>query len=1166
MLSLTLWSVPGPAAILHVPGDYTRIQGAIDAASNGDTVLVSPGVYYENLNFKGKALTLSSTNPADLAVAQSTVLHGSGQSSVVSFVTGETTHSVLTGFTITGGYGTTNSAFGTGIYWGGGIYCFGASPSIVGNIITANAGPDGSANLAGYGGGIGCIESDALITRNLILANTGYAGGGILTYLGKARIASNLICSNSVVVGGGAVLISGGQLLNNTLVGNAAQEVGQVYAASDSTGQALVSGNILCAATSGGGAYIDSQDTLTQFSFNDLWNNTGGDYYGGPERTGLNGNLSQDPQFVDFADADYHLQETSPCINAGDPHWTPTAGELDLYGNARVWCGRVDIGAAEYFDHFRPQAEAGPDQVVTATALPGVVMLDGSASSDPNGAGLTYQWSQLSGPAVSLSAADPARPSFSAPQLATYVFQLVVNNGSFSSFADVVQVTVTNTPPVADAGPSRRYDEGTTAITLDGSRSFDPENAPLSYHWSQLSGWRVALSDPDAVQPTFLYPWPGTYQFQLVVNDGLQDSAPAVVTVLVGPDHAPVANAGLSPYIASGSVVLDGSASYDPDGVGRLSYQWTQLSGPAVTISGTNAAAPLVSGFKPAAVLQRCVFQLVVSDGELVSSPSTVTVTVVPNYGTSTLYLENPPFDPNRPTIVAFGGGNCTTGSGMSFGGVWDEQANWLTVPSYTSVYNSYGDMLMVYLSSVAPDYRQPIQTIGFSTGNKPAMQVASYVNTTYPDARYAVNRVSLCDAVCNNLSSLVAQFQANPVGREQCWVDNYVSNDSHYSHASVIPGTLNVVCAPARAHGYPVSRYASSSLDYTNGGLTAFGYLSLIGSGRHYQLNPAQNKYYFVINSTEAIVFYNQALYPGKILAPVQLAGPAHGSTLDTNGPTFGCQPVENAVRYQLLVGADPSRVMDFSVLSDTTNPPAAVLTSLPLQNTWWTVKAYDQFGSSIYADPWLIQRPANRPPVAQAGADQVLYAGLDGKASLTLDGSQSTDPDGDALSYTWAWVLNGTAYLSNSLSLSLELPVGVYRFQLMVNDGQVNSQPAMVTVRVVAPLQCGLKLSPATLNLRSKGENLMACFTFPEAATTAQVDTGAQLLLSPGAIAATKTWLGDEAASQANLYAFFPRDALSGLLPAGPADLLVAGKLRSGQWFYGRDTVQIIAPGGDK
>ena len=168
VLTVPFLSASGQAAVLHVPGDYAHIQTAIDAGNNGDAILVSPGVYYENVNFKGKALTLSSTNPADPSVVQSTIIHASGQSSVVSFVTGETSNSILAGFTITGGYGTVNPAFGTGIYWGGGIYCNGSSPTIVGNNIIANVAPNGDAGIAGYGGGIGCIESEAIITRNLI--------------------------------------------------------------------------------------------------------------------------------------------------------------------------------------------------------------------------------------------------------------------------------------------------------------------------------------------------------------------------------------------------------------------------------------------------------------------------------------------------------------------------------------------------------------------------------------------------------------------------------------------------------------------------------------------------------------------------------------------------------------------------------------------------------------------------------------------------------------------------------------------------------------------------------------------------------------------------------------------------------------------------------------
>lgn len=1054
VLVVTFLSSIGHAAVRHVPGDYTGIQKAIDASNNGDVILVSPGMYHENINFKGKAITLSSTNPADPNVVENTVIHAVGKSSVVTFATGETSNSILAGFTITGGYGTVNAAFGTDIYWGAGIYCNLSSPTIFGNIITANSAPKGDTNIFGYGSGIGCIQSDAIITRNLITANEGYAGSGILTFLGKARIASNLIYSNSAVIGGGAVLLSGSQFINNTLVGNAAEIAGNLYPFSDTSGQCLITDNIICNAPSGGGIYIDPQDDITQTAFNNVWNNTGGDYVG-TNRTGVHGNISQDPLFVDGANNDYRLRDASPCINAGDPNVQPAAGDLDFYGNARLYATRVDIGAAEYFDNFRPIADAGPDQVTTVTALPALIALDGSASSDPNGAVLSYHWSQTGGPAGSFSDASAAKPAFNAFGLGTYTLELVVNNGSFNSFADSVQVTVKNDAPTADAGDDQMYSdlEPVASVTLNGSRSSDSENVALSYHWKQISGWKVPLSDPNAVNPTFMHPWPGIYLFQLVVNDGLQDSKPDVVAIVIGPNHAPIADAGLSRYVATGNVTLDGTRSYDPDGVGTLTYQWRQLSGPAVTMTGTNTAKPVVS-VTPKTTVQKCVFELVVSDeGNLMSAPSNVTVTIVPNFGSNVLVLNNPPFDPARPTMVSFGGGNCNTGSGMTFGGVWDQQANWITVNTYGPAYAKYGDMLMVYLSSVAPDYKQPIQTIGFSTGNLPAMEVAWYANRTYQDARYAVNRVAMLDAVCSNLGSRVAQFHTNRIRGEQCWVDNYISNDPGFSRQPILPGAFNIICNPARNHSYPVQRYATSSLEYTNGGLTAFAYLSIIGDGKNYQLNTASQKYYFVINATESIVFFNQSLYPGKILAPVKLTGPADGATIDPGGAAFGCESVQNAVGYQLLFGSDPDRVMDYSIISDTPNPPSQIISNLPLEHTWWTVRAYDQFGSTIYADPRLIKLPENRPPVADAGPDQVIYAGLDGMAKVTVNGSTSTDPDGDALGFAWAWAIGANLYQSNGVSLTIELPIGVHTVQLMVNDGHVNSQPDEVNITVLPP-----------------------------------------------------------------------------------------------------------------
>jgi hypothetical protein len=87
---------------IHVPADYSTIQGAINAAARGDTVLVSPGSYSENLDFRGKAITVTS-GATDYAQAAATILNGVGSGPTVRFHTGETRATVLNGFTIQNG-------------------------------------------------------------------------------------------------------------------------------------------------------------------------------------------------------------------------------------------------------------------------------------------------------------------------------------------------------------------------------------------------------------------------------------------------------------------------------------------------------------------------------------------------------------------------------------------------------------------------------------------------------------------------------------------------------------------------------------------------------------------------------------------------------------------------------------------------------------------------------------------------------------------------------------------------------------------------------------------------------------------------------------------------------------------------------------------------------
>ncbi|MHC4073466.1 MAG: PKD domain-containing protein, partial [Planctomycetota bacterium] len=751
------------AATRSVPGDYTTIQQAIDDCNDADVVVVEPGTYFETINFFGKNIVLTGTDPDDPEIVASTIIDGDGEGSVVTFENGETSEAVLTGFTIAGGYGTTNTAIPEADYvlWGAGIYCLNSSPTIRANVIMHNIGPLRMENdlpvALGYGGGIACVESSPIITNNIIKNNSGYAGGAIMLYLGDATIRNNLIFDNSAVVGGGVIMLLGGRLVNNTIVSNDASLAlpgvgggfgGNVYTeSSPELGLVRIVNNIICNAKSGGGLFLIStgEDLV---AFNNVWDNAGGNYGsmnlqtgeqifdGEIDRTGKDGNISQDPLFAGPQSNDYHLLLNSPCISAGDPAFVGEPGEIDIDGDPRIFAAAVDIGADEYIGYVKPVANAGPDQHVD---LPRLITLDGSGSFfyDPNGAA-TFEWEQFAGPEVQLSDSTSVQTQFTPQADGEYRFALIVSDGTHSSRVDEVLIVVSNRPPVADAGPDQSWSSAPVIVTLDGSGSYDPGDQAVTYRWRQISGPAVELSDNTVTEPTFAPPETGVCVFELVVNDGLTDSVPDIVGIAMG-NRAPTADAGSSRYAAVDPVILDGANSFDRDGYGELTYEWRQVAGQSLDIADASTATPTVSGFMQTSTIQRCVFELIVSDGDLLSRPDAVEIIIVPSFSGTTLVLENPPFDPDKPTFIFFGGGN--GGSGLYAGPPWEERANMI---SFSTQHNGrrwpeHANAIIVYLSSKAPNYRQRIQTSGFSKGARLPIVVGAYINTTYADSRYNV-------------------------------------------------------------------------------------------------------------------------------------------------------------------------------------------------------------------------------------------------------------------------------------------------------------------------------------------------------------------------------------------------------------------------------------------
>ena len=216
------------AAILNIPTEYPSIQAGIDSASVGDTVLVQPGTYVENINYNGKNITVASLflTTADSLYINQTIIDGNNVNSVVTFINAEDTTALICGFTITHGYG----------FWGGGISCMNSSPKISYNYICDNE-TFYFIGIYDGGGGIRCAGGSPLIYNNKILHNNvehGY-GGGIVCCQSSPEIKNTEIYINysteEDLIGGGIFYCDSSEvnIINCTIHGNIANYGGGVY-------------------------------------------------------------------------------------------------------------------------------------------------------------------------------------------------------------------------------------------------------------------------------------------------------------------------------------------------------------------------------------------------------------------------------------------------------------------------------------------------------------------------------------------------------------------------------------------------------------------------------------------------------------------------------------------------------------------------------------------------------------------------------------------------------------------------------------------------------------------------------------------------------------------------------------------------------------------------
>jgi hypothetical protein len=241
-------------------------------------------------------------------------------------------------------------------------------------------------------------------------------------------------------------------------------------------------------------------------------------------------------------------------------------------------------------------AKAGLAQNVFVGSL---VTLDGSQSYGVNGSSITYEWTIIAKPAGSnatINNPTAVKPTFRADVPGQYSFKLLVTDDKSNTSEDTLTVIAAagNAAPVANAGTDQVEVTG-TLVTLDGSLSNAANGSQLSYNWniaSKPDGSTVTLAKQNVAKPSFTPDVGGNYVFSLVVNDGISDSDPATVTILVDtlnsifvqPSNATIAIGQTKQFFANGSFAKLGVKTITD------SVNWVSSDTSVATINGKGLA------------------------------------------------------------------------------------------------------------------------------------------------------------------------------------------------------------------------------------------------------------------------------------------------------------------------------------------------------------------------------------------------------------------------------------------------------------------------------------------------------------------------------------------------------------------------------------------------
>ncbi|MBI4868383.1 MAG: hypothetical protein HY816_15665 [Candidatus Wallbacteria bacterium] len=695
-----------------------------------------------------------------------------------------------------------------------------------------------------------------------------------------------------------------------------------------------------------------------------------------------------------------------------------------------------------------PVANAGSD--ITAR-IGNSVNLDGRRSFDPNfedNATMTYNWSVVSVPSGSRvdsnalspnSVAGAARPGFLPDKPGLYTFSLTVRDREdAASSADQVVVRVDNLAPVAQASP----DQVTTAnapIALSGSGSRDPEGQPLSFLWAFLavpagSGLGSSSFTPSAtaVAPSFRPDRKGAYRVRLTVSDGALSATTQVnVTIL---NSAPVAAAG-GVRVASiaRAVVLSGSAT-DPNQEDQLVYKWTLQSRPTASRVETNslsinnstgAARPSFSADAEGTYIWR----LVVSDGSVDSALTPQSDTSITVRNTSPAANAGPSFTIFSGTLVTLDGASSrdeeTAGSSLRYSWRFDALPAGYngTLTNASIVPNDQTGANGGARPRVRPD-RKGTYRIGLSVSDG---QSAGTSSTTL--------------LVQNSAPVAAAGPDKAAVPGGNVTLDGSQSSDADPEDLSGLVYSWALVSPPA------TSNRRTSDIQPNNA----------VGAARPSFTPDVEGTYILSLSVSDGVAASN-VTSTVRIVAALGNLPPIAKPTAQTSGTA----PVGNALALDGRQSADldgtGTLTYTWTIVSRPRHSKAQVSGSQSSQaaftpdvNGTYVISLTVSDGQK--SDTSLLtvaaQATSDLPPKADAGADQAGAVG----ATIVLNGSESFDPNGDPVVYTWAQVSGPATALNDPTSARPSFRPstgGTYTFQLQVGDGRATSAADLVSVSV--------------------------------------------------------------------------------------------------------------------